>query len=143
MSGEFLKKRILSEVTKRSPRSNLEMEQRDVEMVLSTSLTEILSTHLKDRIGDVLVCHGCRENQANQLGHECITLNHESRHRLYGDLALFSLDIELLAKDFVDQNAQMINYVNQDFLNNLNIDLLLKNASEMYIASDIMPHRMF
>ncbi|GBN52724.1 hypothetical protein AVEN_109113-1 [Araneus ventricosus] len=141
--GEFIKKRILSEVSRRSPRSNLEMEQSDMEMVLSTSLTEKLSTHLKDKIEDVLVCQRCIENQANRLGHECFTLNNESRRSLYGDLALFSLDIELLSKDFVEQNAQMINYINQDFLSNLNMDLLVDDAFNMYIASDFMPHRMF
>ncbi|GBM99544.1 hypothetical protein AVEN_250612-1 [Araneus ventricosus] len=119
------------------------MELSDVEMVLSMSLTELLAGNIKSRIDDVLVCKGCLENQANQLGHECVTMNFESRHSLYGDLAILSIDIELLVKEFVEKNMQMLNYINDTFLNNLNIVLLVKNASDMYIASDIMPHRMF
>ncbi|GBM35786.1 hypothetical protein AVEN_108976-1 [Araneus ventricosus] len=82
----------------RSPRSNLKMKLDDVNMILSTSLKEVLSSHIKDRIEDELVCNSCLENQVNQLGHECITLNHESRHSLHGDLAILSIDNKLLEK---------------------------------------------
>ncbi|GBM96641.1 hypothetical protein AVEN_161781-1, partial [Araneus ventricosus] len=143
MFVNFLKKKILLEVSSWSPRTNLQMEINDVEMVLSTSLTEILADNIKSRIDDVFVCNGCLQNQANQIGHECVTMNFESRHDFYGDLAILSVDIELLVKDFVEKNIQMLNYINKTFLNNLNIVLLLKNACDMYIASDIMPHRMF
>ncbi|KAF8794331.1 hypothetical protein HNY73_002322 [Argiope bruennichi] len=139
--GNFLKKKTLSEVSSRSPRSNLKMEQSDACMVLSTSLTEILSEHLKARLDDVMVCDGCLENQPNQLGHDCITMNHDRRYSNYGDLALSSMDIELIAKDFTEKNLQMLNYVNETFLNNLNMNLLVENASEMYISSDLMPYR--
>ncbi|GBN63566.1 hypothetical protein AVEN_244808-1 [Araneus ventricosus] len=143
MFGNFLKKKILLEVSSRSPRTNLQMELSDVEIVLSTSLTEILADNIKSRIDDVLVCNACLENQANQLGHECVTMNSESILSLYGDSAILSIDIELLVKEFVEKNMQMLNYINETFLNNLNIVLLAKNACDMYIASDIMPHRMF
>ncbi|GBO08062.1 hypothetical protein AVEN_77186-1 [Araneus ventricosus] len=86
MFGKFLKKKILLEVSSRSPRTNLQMDLSDVETVLSTSLTEILADNIKSRIDDVLVCNGCLENQANQLGHECVTMDFESRHCLYGDV---------------------------------------------------------
>ncbi|GBM45486.1 hypothetical protein AVEN_210219-1 [Araneus ventricosus] len=39
MFCNFLKKKILLEVSSRSPRTNLQMNLSDVEMVLSTSLT--------------------------------------------------------------------------------------------------------
>ncbi|GBN72063.1 hypothetical protein AVEN_19973-1 [Araneus ventricosus] len=113
--GNFLKKKILLEVSSRSPRTNLQMELSNVEMVLSTSVTEILADNIKSRIDDVLVCNGCLQNQANQLGHECVTMNFESRHSLYGDLAILSVDIELLVKDFVEKNMQMLNYINETF----------------------------
>ncbi|GBM48742.1 hypothetical protein AVEN_193438-1 [Araneus ventricosus] len=80
MFGNILKKKILLEVSSRSPRTNLQMELSDVEMLLSMSLTEILADNIKSRIDDVLVCNGWLENQANQLGHECVTMNFESRH---------------------------------------------------------------
>ncbi|GBN43358.1 hypothetical protein AVEN_80821-2-1, partial [Araneus ventricosus] len=115
MFRNFLKKKILLEVSSRSPRTNLQMELSDVEMVLSTSLTEIFADNIKSRIDDVLVCNGCLQNQANQLGHECVTMNFESRHSLYGDLAILSVDIELLVKDFVEKNMQMLNYINETF----------------------------
>ncbi|GBM77152.1 hypothetical protein AVEN_209096-1 [Araneus ventricosus] len=143
MFSNFLKRKILLEVSSRSPRTNLQMELSDVEMVLSMSLTELLADNIKSRIEEVMVRNGCIEKQANHLGHECMTMNFESRHSLYGDLAILSLDIELLVKEFVEKNMQMLNYNNETFLNNLNIVLLVKNACDMYIASDIMPHRMF
>ncbi|GBL88055.1 hypothetical protein AVEN_133712-1 [Araneus ventricosus] len=103
MFGNFLKKIILLEVSSRSKRTNLQMNLSDIEMVLSTSLTEILADNIRSRIDDVLVYKGCLENQANQLGHDCVTMNFESRHCLYGDLAILSIDIELLVKEFVDK----------------------------------------
>ncbi|GBN19077.1 hypothetical protein AVEN_107272-1 [Araneus ventricosus] len=143
MFGNFLKKKILLEVSSRSPRTNLQMELSGVEMVLLMPLREILADNIKSRIDDELVCKGCLENQANQLGHECVTMNFESKHSLYGDLAILSIYIELLVKAFVEKNMQMLNYINENFLNNLNIILLVKNACDMYIASDIILHRMF
>ncbi|GBN87919.1 hypothetical protein AVEN_155586-1 [Araneus ventricosus] len=143
MFNNFLKKKILLEVSSRSPRTNLQMELSDVEMVLSMSLTELLADNIKRRIEEVMVCNGCIENQANQPGHECVTMNFESRHSLYGDLAILSMDIEIVARNFIERNAQMLNYINETFFNNLNMDLLVKNACDMYIASDIMPHRTF
>ncbi|GBM33400.1 hypothetical protein AVEN_169927-1 [Araneus ventricosus] len=143
MFGNFQKKKILSEVSSQFPRTNLQIELNDVEMLLSTFLKEILQDNIKSRIDDVLVCKGCLENQANQLVYECVTMNFESRHSLYGDLAILSMDIELLVKEFVEKNIQMLNYINETVLNNLNIDLPVKNACDMYIASDTMPHRMF
>ncbi|GBN32128.1 hypothetical protein AVEN_269203-1 [Araneus ventricosus] len=82
MFNNFLKKKILLEVSSRSPRINLQMELSDVEMVLSMSLTELLADNIKSRIEDVMFCNGCIENQANQLGHECVTMNFESRQSL-------------------------------------------------------------
>ncbi|GBN77868.1 hypothetical protein AVEN_10089-1 [Araneus ventricosus] len=73
MFSNFLKKKILLEVPSRSPRTNLQMELSDVEMVLSMSLTELLADNIKSRIEEMMVCNGCIENQANQLGHECMT----------------------------------------------------------------------
>ncbi|GBM58812.1 hypothetical protein AVEN_179354-1 [Araneus ventricosus] len=143
MFNNFLKKKIPLEVSSRSPRINLQMELSDVEMVLSMSLTELLADNIKSRIEDVTVCNGCIENQANQLGHECVTMNFESRHSFHGDMAILSMDIEIVARDFIERNVQMLNYINEAFLNNFNMDLLIKNACDMYIASDTMPHRMF
>ncbi|GBN04877.1 hypothetical protein AVEN_124488-1 [Araneus ventricosus] len=53
--SNFLRKKIPLEVSSRSPCTNLQMEISDVEMVLSTSLTEILANNIKSRIDDMLV----------------------------------------------------------------------------------------
>ncbi|GBL81306.1 hypothetical protein AVEN_143622-1 [Araneus ventricosus] len=119
------------------------MELSDVEMELSMSLTELLASNIESRIVDVLVSNGCIENQANQLAHECMTMNFESRHSLYEDLAILSKDIELVARDFIERNVQMLNYINETVLNKLNMDLLIKNVCDTYIASDTMPHKIF
>ncbi|GBM25477.1 hypothetical protein AVEN_239027-1 [Araneus ventricosus] len=102
-------------MSSRSPRTNLQMELSDVEMVLSMSLAELLADNIKSRIEEMMVCNGCIENQANQLGHESMTMNFESRHSLCGDLAILSIDIELLVKVFVEKNMQMLNYINETF----------------------------
>ncbi|GBM92180.1 hypothetical protein AVEN_115630-1 [Araneus ventricosus] len=119
------------------------MELSYVDMVLSMSLTEPLADNIKSRIEAMMVCNGCIENQANKLGHECMAMNFESRHSLYGDLAILSMDIEIVARDFIERNVQMLNYINEAFLNNLNMDFLIKNACDMYISSDTMSLRMF
>ncbi|KAF8794219.1 hypothetical protein HNY73_002220 [Argiope bruennichi] len=81
-----------------------------------------------DRLEEAIVCDACLENQRNQLGHDCITMNHDRKCGNYGDLALSSMDIEIIAKDFTEKNLQMLNYVNKSFLNNLNMNLLVKNT---------------
>ncbi|GBM89582.1 hypothetical protein AVEN_258650-1 [Araneus ventricosus] len=138
MFGDFFRKRQRLEMLTPSPHSNLEMKLYDVIMILSTSLKEMktISSHFKDRIEDVLVCKGCLGNKANLLGHECVTINYETRHRLYEDLALFSIGIELLVKEFAEKNIQMLNYINETFLNDLNTYLLIK------IACDSMLHQI-
>ncbi|GBM31804.1 hypothetical protein AVEN_56907-1 [Araneus ventricosus] len=92
------------------------MELRDVEMVLSTYLTDLLAENIRSQINDVLVCNGCLENQAKQLGLECATMNFESRHSLYGDFDRLSMGIQHLVKDFIERNVKMLNYVNEAFL---------------------------
>ncbi|GBO08204.1 hypothetical protein AVEN_257915-1 [Araneus ventricosus] len=122
--NNFLKKKILLEVSSRSPRINLQkMELSDVEMVLSMSLTELLASNIESQIVHVLVCNGYIENEANQLAHECVTMNFESRHSLYGDLAILSMDIELVARYFIERNVQMLTYINEAFLNKINMDM--------------------
>lgn len=135
MFGNFLRAKVFTEISKHSPPTSLEMDISDIEMILTVSLTEILSLHLSEAIQKVMVCDGCKEQQANQLGHDCVTLTHEMRLHRYGELALFSIDLELLLKDFADRNIQMLNYVNNTFLDKLNMSTLIKNAQDMYVAS--------
>ncbi|GBO45689.1 hypothetical protein AVEN_263223-1 [Araneus ventricosus] len=50
MFNNFLKKKILLEVSSLSPRTNLQMELSDVKIMISMSLRELLADNIKSRI---------------------------------------------------------------------------------------------
>lgn len=138
-------KMILKEADQQmSPSANpSEMGNDDAEMVLTTSMVELLKCHLEASINNVFECIGCEENFGNQLGHDCMTMNRDRKLRRYGNVAIFSMDLELLAQEFVQQNVQIISYVTKGFFNNLDMSRLIENAKELYIASDPCPDLMF
>ncbi|GFQ81256.1 PC4 domain-containing protein [Trichonephila clavata] len=92
-------------------------------------------------ITDVFECFGCTPEYANQLGHECITMDHETRLQLYGDLAFFAMNFEQLIQDFIQQNIQMSNYLNPMFVNKWDMLSIFDSAKSMYFASD--PNRLY
>ena len=145
MYSKVFRKMIKKEIEKETPASEdaSEIENVDAEMVLTTSMVELLKSHLESRIGDVFECTGCDLNHENQLGHDCVTMNHDRRLHRYGDIAILSMDLELLAREFVQQNLHIINYVTDDFLNRLDMLCLIQNAKDLYILSDPCPDRLF
>ncbi|GFT87158.1 transposable element Tcb2 transposase [Trichonephila clavipes] len=91
---------------------------------------------LDNVVQNVFECYGCVQQYGNQLGHECITMDYETRIRLYGGLALFTIDFEQLIKDFIQRNIQLLNYLNPIFVNKWDMLSISDNAKKMYIASD-------
>lgn len=124
------------EVSKQSSTPSSDFEKSDVDMVLTTSLLELLKIHLQKQISELFECSGCRDGCENQLGHDCINLSYAHRLRRYGNLALFSINFEQLAADFVNQNIHIVNYINENFFNSLIIPALLESVKEMYVASE-------
>ncbi|GFT99229.1 PC4 domain-containing protein [Trichonephila clavipes] len=108
----------------------------DAEMVLTTSMVELLCNHIEENISSLFVCFGCLEGYENQLGHECMTYSNGQRISEYGDLAILNMDWDKLVADFVNRNIQMVNYMNEMFLNKLNMNVLIENAKQMYVARD-------
>lgn len=96
----IFRKLLLNEVSKLTPNVVANTDISEVESVLTTSLIELFCEYLGD-IADVFECFGCTQEYANQLGHECITMDYETRLKLYGDLAFFTMNFEQLIKDFV------------------------------------------
>ncbi|GFS64917.1 PC4 domain-containing protein [Trichonephila inaurata madagascariensis] len=92
----MLRNLLLSEASKIMPSAVVNTDASEVELVLTTSLIELLCDYLGNSIADVFECYGCAQQYGNELGHECITLDYETRIRLYGDLALFTIDFEQL-----------------------------------------------
>ncbi|GFY59424.1 PC4 domain-containing protein [Trichonephila inaurata madagascariensis] len=107
---------------------------------ITTSLIELFYEYLGSSITDVFECFGCIQGYANQLGHECITMDSETRLQLFGDLAFFAMNFEQLIQDFIQRNIQMLNYISPIFVNNWDMTSVINNAKSMYIASDI--HRL-
>lgn len=141
--GKLFPKLILKEVSKQTFSNTTDIENCDAEMVLTTSLIELLKQHLQMKIDELFVCSGCDANYENQLGHECITFNYNQRLSRCGNLAFFSIDLELLASEFIQQNLHIVNYITEEFLSNLNVHSMLTNVKEVYVTSDPDPLRMF
>lgn len=136
----IFKKLIEQEATRCAPRSP-DLDKIDAEMVLTTSLIELTKTHLGKSISNVFECDGCDRNLCNQLGHDCVLLNYEQRMLRFGDKAIFDMNLEHLAADFIEKNKQIANYITGDFLKSLDVVSLLNVAKQMYVSSDPMPYR--
>lgn len=146
MFGRIFRKMIMEEIHKQTPASknpSQDIENVDAEMVLTSSLTELFKSHLESNISNVFECSGCINDNNNQLGHDCVCMNHERRLHRYGDIAIFSMDLELLTKEFVQQNSHIVNYITDEFLAKLDMLCLIQSAKEMYVLSDPCPDRLF
>lgn len=134
---------VLKEVSKQTISNMTDIENCDAEMVLTTSLLELLKQHLQMKIDELFVCSGCDANYENQLGHECITFNYNQRLSRCGNLAFLSIDLELLASEFIQHNLHIVNYITEEFLSKLDVHSMLTNVKEIYVTSDPDPLRMF
>ncbi|GFX98579.1 PC4 domain-containing protein [Trichonephila clavipes] len=131
----MLRNLLLSEAAKIMPSAVVNTDASEVELVLTTSLIELLCDYLGNSIAEVFEYYGCAQQYVNQLGHEC-TMDYETRIRLYGALALFSIHFEQLIKDFIQRNIQVLNNLNPIFVNKWHMLSIFDNAKKMYIASD-------
>ncbi|GFQ82422.1 PC4 domain-containing protein [Trichonephila clavata] len=141
VSDRIFRKLLLKEVSKITPNVVVDADISEVESILTTSLIELFCEYLGSSITDVFECFGCTQEYENQLGHECITMDHETRLQLYGDLALFAMNFEQLIQDFIQRNIQMLNYLNTMFVNKWDMLSIFDNAKSMYIAPD--PNRLY
>ncbi|GFR26220.1 uncharacterized protein TNCT_612361 [Trichonephila clavata] len=136
MFGRVFLKLLRKEVAKHIPFPKSDYDCIDAEIVLTTSMVELLCNHIQENISSLFICYGCLEGYENQLGHECMTYSNEQRISNYGDLAILNMDWDKLVADFVNRNIQMVNYISEIFLNKLNMNVLIENAKQMYIATD-------
>lgn len=143
MFGQVFKRILQQEVRNRTSSSIPIEDTFDVEIILTTSMIELLKECLKSNILKIFKCNGCQMDLGNQLGHECITYNNELRASLYSDRALLHTDLNIFIKDFVEKNIHMLNYISENFINSLNMSNLISGAIDLYIASDPDPLRMF
>ncbi|GFX42652.1 PC4 domain-containing protein [Trichonephila clavipes] len=137
----MLRNLLLSKALKITPSGVVNTDASEVELMSTTSLIELLCDYLGNSITDVFECYGCAQQYGNQLGHECITMDYETRIRLYVDLTVFTIDFEQLIKDFIQRNNQILNYLNPMFVNKWDMLSIFDNAKKMYIASD--PNRLY
>ncbi|GFQ80153.1 PC4 domain-containing protein [Trichonephila clavata] len=136
MFGRVFLKLLRKEVAKHIPFPKSDYDCIDAEIVLTTSMVELLCNHIQENISPLFICYGCLEGYENQLGHECMTYSNEQRISNYGDLAILNMDWDKLVADFVNRNIQMVNYISEIFLNKLNMNVLIENAKQMYVATD-------
>ncbi|GFR26769.1 PC4 domain-containing protein [Trichonephila clavata] len=135
----IFRKLLLNEVSKITPNVVVEYRHFRSRIILTTSLIELFCEYLGSSITDVFEYFGCTQEYANQLGHECITMDRETRLQLFGDLAFFAMNFEQLIQDFIQRNIQMLNYVSPMFVNKWDVTSVIIMLS-MYITSDI--HRV-
>ncbi|GFX57675.1 PC4 domain-containing protein [Trichonephila clavipes] len=139
MFGRVFLKLLRKEVAKHIPFPKSDsVDCIDAEMVLTTSMVELLCNHIEENISSLFVCFGCLEGYENQLGHECMIYSNGQRISEYGDLAILNMDWNKLVADFVNRNIQMVNYMNEMFLNKLNMNVLIENAKQRHVATDYL-----
>ncbi|GFV86339.1 PC4 domain-containing protein [Trichonephila clavipes] len=108
MFGRVFLKLLRQEVAKHIPFPKSDcVDCIDAEMVLTTSMVELLCNHIEENISSLFICFGCLEGYENQLGHECMTYSNGQRISEYGDLAILNMDWDKLVADFVNRNIQM------------------------------------
>ncbi|GFS44788.1 PC4 domain-containing protein [Trichonephila inaurata madagascariensis] len=129
-------KLLRKQVAKHIPFPKSDFDCIDAEIVLTTSMVELLCNHIEENISSLFICFGCLEGYENQLGHECMTYSNEQRISEYGDLVILNMDWDKLVAGFVNRNIQMVKYMNEIFLNKLNMNVLIENAKQMYVATD-------
>lgn len=143
MFGRVFQGLLLCEVKKRIPQLFVQEKSEDAEIILTTSMSELLSDYLKSNIEEIFMCNGCDMNLGNQLGHECVTQTNEIRSQIYGDRALLRIDLINFVNDYVERNCQICKYINEYFVKSLNMSNIVKTALDLYVASDPNPMRMF
>ena len=143
MFGRVFKGLLLCEVKKRIPSSFVLEDSTDSDILLSTSMCELLRDYLSSNIEEIFICNGCNSDEGNQLAHECVTQNNDMRARIYGNRALLKTDLNNFVRDYVDRNIQICNYINDRFLESLNMSNIIKTAVDLYVASDPNPLRIF
>ncbi|GFX96888.1 PC4 domain-containing protein [Trichonephila clavipes] len=136
MFGRVFLKLLRKKVAKHILFPKSDFDCIDAEIVLTTSMVELLCNHTQENILSLFICYGCLEGYKNQLGHECMTYSNEQRISEYGDLAIVHMDWDKLVADFVNRNIQILYYMSEIFINKLNMNVLIENAKQMYVAKD-------
>ncbi|GFY50389.1 PC4 domain-containing protein [Trichonephila inaurata madagascariensis] len=135
MFGRVFLKFLRKEVAKHIPFPKSDFDCIDAEIVLTTSMVELLCNHIQENIPSLFIYYGYLEEYENQLGQECMTYSNEQRVPEYGDLAILNMDWDKLVADFVNRNNQMVNYMSEIFINKLNMNVLIENAKQMHVAT--------
>ncbi|GFU79792.1 PC4 domain-containing protein [Trichonephila clavipes] len=113
MFGCVFLKLLRKEVAKHIPFPKSDFVCIDAEIVLTTSMLELLRNHIQENISSLFICYECLEGYANQLGHECMTYSNEQRISEYGDLAILNMDWNKLVADFVKRNIQIMSNLHE------------------------------
>lgn len=143
MFGRIFQGLLLWEAQRRIPSSVVQESSEDAEIILTTSMSELLSDYLKSNIDEIFMCNGCDMNLGNQLGHECVTQGNEIRAKIYGDRAFLKIDLSKFINDYIERNSQICKYINANFIDSLNMCNIIKTAIDLYVASDDDPMRLF
>ncbi|GFU23513.1 PC4 domain-containing protein [Trichonephila clavipes] len=91
MFGRVFLKLLRKEVAKHIPFPKSDFDCIDAEIVLTTSMVELLCNHIQENISSLFICYGCLDRNENQLGYKCMTYSNEHRISKYGDLAILTL----------------------------------------------------
>ncbi|GBM63964.1 hypothetical protein AVEN_85659-1, partial [Araneus ventricosus] len=136
--GKTFRAKVLEEIKRQNPpsASGDSLTPSDAEMVLTTSLVEVLKSYIEDGIQKIFDCDGCNRNLGNQLGHDCIYMSFNLRIKRYGELSICNIDFNALGRDFVKQNIGICNYISGNFIDKLDAEFLIQSAAELYIADD-------
>ncbi|GFY56752.1 PC4 domain-containing protein [Trichonephila inaurata madagascariensis] len=69
MFGRVFLKLLTKEVAKHNPFPKSDFDFIDAEIVLTTSMVELLCNHIQENVSSLFICYGCLEGYENQLGH--------------------------------------------------------------------------
>ncbi|GFY58500.1 PC4 domain-containing protein, partial [Trichonephila inaurata madagascariensis] len=69
MFGRVFLKLLRKEVAKHIPFPKFDFDCIDADIVLTTSIVELLCNHIQENISSLFICYGCLEGYENQLDH--------------------------------------------------------------------------
>lgn len=108
---------------------------------LKDSLIKSIKTAFKQNIDDLFKCLGCQQNQEISFyDHECSRVTPTEKFEFYFDDVLYDIDWSQLAKTFVQENINNVNFqkliFDCDFFKVINVNEIFDDVKKFYVKEE-------
>lgn len=130
-------------IEKELKNSNLQLKldnSVDGFLQLLLSLKECLRVSISIKISELINCFGCRESHLADFMHDCKVFSREQKWEQYFELALYSIDMNSLARDILQKNLNIdFNRIlyEQDFFDSLIVSELFTSIQKLYVDDEL------